>query len=83
MKDRAGERESRYLRGEGGDDVFVDWGATGYDHGYDAEMLYLGLALEPKHVEGFVEGAWSGLARMSQTHGPSQRRGQYGRGQGG
>lgn len=30
--------------------------AIGYDHGYDAEVFYLGLALDPKYVAGFVEG---------------------------
>jgi hypothetical protein len=30
--------------------------AVGYDHGHDAEVFYLGLALDPKYVEGFVEG---------------------------
>ena len=30
--------------------------AIGYDHGYDAEVFYLGLALDQKYVEGFVEG---------------------------
>jgi hypothetical protein len=30
--------------------------AIGYDHGYDAEVFYLGLALDEKYVEGFVEG---------------------------
>jgi hypothetical protein len=29
--------------------------AVGYDHGYDTEVFYLGLALIPKYVEGFVE----------------------------
>jgi hypothetical protein len=29
--------------------------AVGYDHGYDAEVFYLGLALDPAHVEGFVD----------------------------
>jgi hypothetical protein len=29
--------------------------AVGYDHGYDAEVFYLGLALDPRYVEGFVE----------------------------
>ena len=28
----------------------------GYDHGYDAEVFYLGLALDPAYVDGFVEG---------------------------
>ena len=30
--------------------------ATGYDHGYDAEVFYLGLALDERYVEGWVEG---------------------------
>ena len=30
--------------------------AVGYDHGYDAEVFYLGLSLDPAYVEGFVEG---------------------------
>jgi len=29
--------------------------AIGYDHGYDAEAFYLGLALDPKYVEGCLE----------------------------
>lgn len=36
--------------------MFEGRGAIGYDHGYDAEKFYLGLALDPKYVEGFVEG---------------------------
>lgn len=31
-------------------------GTIGYDHGYDALVFYLGLALDPRYVEGFVEG---------------------------
>jgi hypothetical protein len=30
--------------------------AIGYDHGYDAEVFYLRLAVYEKCVEGFVEG---------------------------
>jgi hypothetical protein len=30
--------------------------AIGYDHSYDGEVFYLGLALDPAYVEGFVEG---------------------------
>ncbi len=30
--------------------------AIGYDHGYDAEVFYLGLALDKRYIEGFVEG---------------------------
>ena len=36
--------------------VFEGRAAIGYDHGYDAQKFYLGLALDPKYVEGFVEG---------------------------
>lgn len=31
-------------------------GAIGYDHGYDAQAYYMGLALDKRYVEGFVEG---------------------------
>jgi hypothetical protein len=40
--------------------VFEGRAAIGYDHGYDTEVLHLGLVLDPKYVEGFVEGAWRG-----------------------
>ncbi len=30
--------------------------AIGYDHGYDGQLFYLGLALDPAYIEGFVEG---------------------------
>jgi hypothetical protein len=30
--------------------------AIGYDHGYDGEVFYLGLALDPHYVDGWVEG---------------------------
>ncbi len=36
--------------------MFEGRAAIGYDHGYDAQKFYLGLALDPKYVEGFVEG---------------------------
>jgi hypothetical protein len=36
--------------------VFEGRAAIGYDHGYDAEAFYLGLALDERYVEGFVEG---------------------------
>ncbi len=35
---------------------FAGRAAIGYDHGYDGEIFYLGLALDPRYVEGFVEG---------------------------
>jgi hypothetical protein len=38
-------------------------GAMGYDHGYDGEVFYLGLALDPAYVEGFAEG---GLERIGE-----------------
>jgi hypothetical protein len=43
--------------GGGGDDPFTGRAAIGYDHGYDAEVFYLGLALDEKYVEGFIEGS--------------------------
>ena len=30
--------------------------AIGYDPGYDTEVFYLGLALDERYIEGFVEG---------------------------
>lgn len=30
--------------------------AIGYDHDYDGEVFYLGLALDPAYIGGFVEG---------------------------
>jgi hypothetical protein len=33
--------------------VFEEWAAVGYDHGYDAQKVYLGLMLDPKYVEVF------------------------------
>ncbi len=36
--------------------AFRDRATIGYEHGYDAEGFYLGLALDPKYVEGFVQG---------------------------
>ena len=43
--------------GEGGEEAFTGRAAVGYYHGYDGEVFYLGLALDPAYVEGFVEGA--------------------------
>lgn len=31
--------------------------AIGYDHGYDAEKFYMGLALDERYVEAFIEGS--------------------------
>ena len=36
--------------------MFEGRAAIGYDCGYDAQTFYIGLALDPKYVEGFVEG---------------------------
>jgi hypothetical protein len=40
----------------GGDEGFTGRAAIGYDHGYDGEIYYLGLALDERYVEGWVEG---------------------------
>ena len=42
--------------GGGGVEPFTGRAAIGYDHGYDAEVFYLGLALDERYIEGFVEG---------------------------
>ena len=42
--------------GGGEKEPFTGRAAIGYDHGYDAEVFYLGLALDPAYVEGWVEG---------------------------
>ncbi len=42
--------------GGGGKEGFTGRAAIGYDHGYDGEVYYLGLALDPAYIEGFVEG---------------------------
>jgi hypothetical protein len=42
--------------GGGGDEPFTGRAAIGYDHGYDAEVFYLGLALDPTYIEGWIEG---------------------------
>ena len=36
--------------------MFEGRAAMGYNHGYDAQKFYLRLALDPKYVEGVVEG---------------------------
>ena len=46
----------RVLEGKVGWEVFEGRAAIGYEHGYDAQKFYLGLALDPKYVAGFVEG---------------------------
>ena len=39
----------------GGEEGFTGRAAIGYDHGYDAEVFYLGLGLDPAYVEGCLE----------------------------
>ena len=36
--------------------MFEGRATIGCDHGYDARKFYIGLALDPKYIEGFVEG---------------------------
>jgi len=42
--------------GNGEGEGFTGRAAIGYDHGYDGEVFYLGLALDEKYIDGFVEG---------------------------
>jgi len=44
------------LSGNGGEEGFTGRAAIGYDHGHDGELFYLGLALDERCVEGWVEG---------------------------
>jgi hypothetical protein len=54
----------------GGEGGLSGRAAVGYDHGYDAEVFYLGLALDPAYVEGFVEGC---LERMGEDDPEEER----------
>ena len=36
--------------------IFEGRRVIGYDHGYDAQVFYQGLALDPAYIEGWVEG---------------------------
>ncbi len=40
----------------GGGEGLSGRAAIGYDHGYGGEVFYLGLALDERYVEGWVEG---------------------------
>ncbi len=40
----------------GGEEGLSGRAAIGYDHGYDGEVFFLGLALDPAYIEGWVEG---------------------------
>jgi hypothetical protein len=51
--------------GGGGEEGFTGRAAIGYDHGYDGEVFYLGLALDPHYVDGWVEGC---LERISEDN---------------
>jgi hypothetical protein len=65
------------IPGRSGGGVLEGRAAVGYDHGYDAEVFYLGLALDERYVEGFVEGASRGsgrTTRRSTSCGTSRRR---------
>ena len=42
--------------GGGGEEGFTGTATFGYDHGYDGQLFYLGLALDERYVEGWVEG---------------------------
>jgi hypothetical protein len=48
-----------------GGEGFTGRAAVGYDHGYDREVFYLGLALDERYVDGFVEGC---LERIGEDH---------------
>ncbi len=56
--------------GGGGEEGFTGRAAIGYDHGYDAEVFYLGLALDPAYVDGFVEGC---LERIGEDYPEEER----------
>jgi hypothetical protein len=45
----------------GGHELFTGRAAIGYDHGYDGELFYLGLALDPAYIEGFIEKCLEGI----------------------
>jgi hypothetical protein len=42
----------------GGDEPFTGRAAIGYDHGYDVQLSYLGLALDAAYFEEFVQGCF-------------------------
>jgi hypothetical protein len=55
----------------GGDQPFTSRTAIGYDHGYDGELFYLGLALDPAYIEGFIEGCLERLGEDNPTRSDS------------
>ena len=50
--------------------MFEGRAAIGYDHGYDGQIFYLGLALDPAYIEGFVEGC---LERIGEDDSDEER----------
>jgi membrane protease YdiL (CAAX protease family) len=64
--------------GGGGDKPFTGRAAIGYDHGYDGEVFYLGLALDPSYVVGFVEGCLERIGEDdTMTLSPQQENSRY------
>jgi hypothetical protein len=57
--------------GGGGEEGFTGREAVGYDHGYDAEVFYLGLALDERYVNGWVEGC---LERIGEDNPEEEQR---------
>ena len=41
--------------GGGGEEAFTGRAAIGCDYSYDAQKFYLGLALDPKYIEVYIE----------------------------
>jgi len=56
--------------GGGGGEGFTGRADIGYDHGYDREVFYLGLALDERYVEGWVEGC---LERIGEDYPEEER----------
>jgi hypothetical protein len=54
--------------GNGGEEGFTGRAAIGYDHGHDGEVFYLGLALDERCVEGWVEGCLERMIRMRNSY---------------
>jgi len=66
--------------GGGGEEGFTGRAAIGYDHGYDAEVFYLGLPLDPAYIEGWVEGCLKTIPRRnysSEISGRTRPRGMW------
>ena len=51
--------------GGGEEEGFTGRAAIGYDHGYDAQKFYLGLALNDNYIEGFVEECLERIGRTT------------------